>query len=99
MKTKKLILAKLNVKPDQIAAFLDFAPAIINNSKSESGNISYTLYRETSDGNRFVFVEEWKDQAAIDFHFAQPYFIEFGEKSKEMFVSAPDIKIYDVPAE
>lgn len=99
MKTKKLILAKLDVKPEQVAAFLDFAPVILNGSKSEKGNISYTLYRDPYEPDHFMFIEEWKDQEAIDFHFSQPYFIEFGEKGKTMFKTAPDIKIYDVPVE
>ena len=98
MKTKKLILAKLDVKPEALGDFLEFAPTLINGSRNEAGNISYVLYRDSEEPARFIFVQEWKDQAAIDFHFAQPYFVKFGEIVRTALVSEADIKVYDVPA-
>ncbi len=45
---------------------------------------------------RFFFYEEWKDQAAIDFHFAQPYCLEFIAKARALSSSPPEIRIRPV---
>ena len=99
MKTVKLILAKLNVKPEKLNDFQSVYPNLVNGSRNEPGNIEYTLFCDVDDANRFVVVERWKDQLAIDFHNAQPHFKAFLEFAADGFASAPDIKVYDIPEE
>jgi quinol monooxygenase YgiN/quercetin dioxygenase-like cupin family protein len=42
-------------------------------TRAEPGNLGYDLYRSESEGNRFVRLERWKDQAALETHKAMPY--------------------------
>ena len=99
MKTVKLILAKLHVKPEKLNDFQQFAPVLVNGSRNEPGNIEYTLFRDLDEPNRFIVVERWEDQLAIDFHNAQPHFQKFLEIAAEALASEADIKVYDIPAE
>lgn len=92
---KKIIGAKVQLKADQVDAFIAEAKAVIAASRAEAGCISYTLYQSPYDRSQFFFFEEWKNQAAIDFHFASPHFKAFGEKLKNMTAAPADIAIYD----
>jgi len=90
---KKLIVAKITLKADKADAFAEAAKTIVAASRAEPGCISYTLYRNPHEPTAFFFFEEWKDQAAIDFHFATPHFKAFGDQIKDMIVGAPEITI------
>ena len=90
---KKLIAAKLTLKADKADAFIVAVKPLIAASRAEPGCISYTLYRNPHEPTAFFFFEEWKDQAAIDFHFATPHFKDFGDKIKDMIVGSPEITI------
>ncbi len=48
-------------------------------TRAEAGCLSYELLADTEKSGEFLFVEQWKDQAAIEAHFAAPHFQAFGE--------------------
>lgn len=96
---KKLIGAKLQIKADKVDAFVAAAKDVIAASRAEPGNTSYTLYQDPYDKTVFFFFEEWKNQAAIDFHFATPHFKAFAGKLKDMAAGPAAITIYSAPAE
>jgi quinol monooxygenase YgiN len=91
-----MIVAKLTVKPDKVKAFAEAAKEIIEKSNKEAGCKSYQLYQDPYDNTKFVFVEEYKNQAAIDAHFASNYFKNFGPVSKDWLNEPTEIKIYDI---
>lgn len=95
---KKLIGAKVTLKADQVDAFIAAAKDVITASRAEPGCISYTLYQSPYDKTQFFFFEEWRNQAAIDFHFETPHFKTFGENLKTMTAAPADIVIYDCPS-
>lgn len=92
---KKLITARLQIKSDQIDAFIAAAQPLIAASRAEPGCISYTMYQEPTDRTSFLFFEEWKDQAAVDFHFATPHFTGLDAWLPGMLAGAPSIVIHD----
>ena len=96
---KMMIVAKLSLKPDKVKDFIAAAKEIIEKSNTESGCIFYQLYQDPYDNTKFVFVEEYKNQAAVDAHFAAEYFNAFGPKIKDMVASPAEIKIISVANE
>ena len=96
---KKLIGAKLTIKVEKVEEFIAAAKTIMAASRAEPGCISYTLYQDPYERTVFFFFEEWKDQDAIDFHFAAPHFKAFGEKMKGLAAGPGAITIYDCPSE
>ena len=94
-----MIVAKLNVKPDKVKAFTEAAKEIIEKSNKEPGCKSYQLYQDPYDNTKFVFVEEYKNQAAVDAHFASDYFKAFGPKISDLVAEPGKIKIISVAKE
>jgi len=91
----KIIIARVYLKPEHVNSFTESARAIIDSSSAEAGCISYMLYQNPYDKTKFVFVEEWKDQAAIDYHFSMSYFGSFGELIGPWVSQPTEISIYD----
>ena len=90
-----MITAKISIKPEYIADFIEASRTLIDSSNMEAGCISYQLYQDPYDETKFIFVEEWTDQAAIDNHNNMTYFIEAMPKV-EAWQSAPtELKIID----
>jgi quinol monooxygenase YgiN len=94
--TKKMITARIFVKPEKVNDFIAAARAMIDSSNMEAGCESYQLYQNPYDKTKFIFVEVWKDQMAIDNHFGMPYFKAFGPKTKDWLQQDTELKIYDV---
>jgi quinol monooxygenase YgiN len=94
--SEMMITAKLNIKPEKIKDFLIVAKEMIEKSNKESGCKSYQLYQNPYNNNSFIFVEEYKDQSAIDAHFATDYFKAFGPKISNLIQEPIKIKIITV---
>jgi quinol monooxygenase YgiN len=96
---KMMITAKLSVKPDKIKDFIAAAKEIIEKSNKETGCDFYQLYQDPYDNTRFIFIEEYKNQAAVDAHFATDYFNAFGPKISDLVAAPGVIKIISVAKE
>jgi len=96
---KKVIIAKLSVKPEKSKDFIAAAKEIIEKSNKEKGCCFYQLYQDPYDSSRFVFVEEYKNQAAVDEHFSTEYFKGFGPKIAGFVTGPAEIKIISVAKE
>ena len=94
-----MILANLTVKPEKVKAFTEAAKEMIEKSNKETGCKSYQLYQDPYDNTKFVFVEEYENQAAVDAHFASDYFKAFGPKISDMVAEPAKIKIISVAKE
>ena len=92
----KMITARLFIHPENVTDFIEAAKSMIDSSNAEPGCISYMLYQNPYDQTQLIFVEEWKDQAAIDTHFAMPYFRAFGPKTSDWRSQPTEVKIFDV---
>jgi quinol monooxygenase YgiN len=94
-----MIVAKLKVKPEKVKAFTEAAKEMIEKSNKEAGCKSYQLYQDPYNNTSFVFVEEYKNQAAVDAHFASDYFKAFGPKIGDLVAEPAKIKIVTVAKE
>ncbi|GAE25157.1 hypothetical protein JCM9140_1134 [Halalkalibacter wakoensis JCM 9140] len=87
-----VIHAYFDIKPEKRERFLEQIQPLIKSSKAEEGNITYHLYEDTKIPTKFIMVEEWKDEAAVEFHNNTDEFIHFGSISSEFFVNP--VKVY-----
>ncbi|KAA6345539.1 putative monooxygenase YcnE [termite gut metagenome] len=74
------IVAHVTVLPEFKAELITAFQSIVEETRKETGNISYGLYENTSDPLKFTFVEVWKSQTDIDTHNASAHFQEFAKK-------------------
>jgi quinol monooxygenase YgiN len=54
-------------------AILAALPAVIAATRAEGGCGDYGCYEDVERPGRFVFVERWRDQAALHAHLATPH--------------------------
>lgn len=78
------IVAIINVKPECIEDIKPIFQAVVTGSQEEEGCLSYNLYQDITDSTKFVLVEEWKSQTAIDFHNNTEHFKTFKAASADM---------------
>jgi quinol monooxygenase YgiN len=62
------VVAVAKVKPGTRAEFAAAAEDLVRGTRREEGNVGYTMLEAKDDPNTFIFIEEWKNQAAIDAH-------------------------------
>ena len=96
---QKMITAKVYIKSGKEAEFITAARMMIENSNKEEGCLGYMLYQDPYEKTNFIFVEKYKNQAAIDVHFATPYFKEFGTITADWISKPMEIKIIDIAGE
>ena len=89
------IVAKNYVKPECSEAFRETAKELIEKSCAEEGNIFYTLNVSKNDPNTLVFIENWKDQEAINFHNKTDHFTSIVPKLAEMCDGEGSVELYD----
>ncbi len=94
-----MIIAKLSIKAEKIKDFTEAAKVMIENSNKEPGCKSYQLYQDPYDNTKFVFVEQYNNQAAVDAHFAADYFKAFGPKVADLVAGPTQIKIVSMAKE
>ena len=66
------------------AALQELAAATVQ----ESGNICYRLHT-TDDPDEFIIYEQWKNQAALDFHMATEHLGKFLADEKKLLAKQP----------
>ena len=66
---------------------------LIQPTRDEEGCLSYSLYCNTEDTNKFTMIEEFKSKEAFDFHSKQPY-LEGFKKSAGVFIESVSIDLY-----
>lgn len=65
-------------------------------TNAEDGCLLYSFSRDVGDPDRMVISERWRDQAAIDTHFASPHMATFNAVIGGAKVLGIDVKSYDL---
>ncbi len=88
-----VLIARLKVKAERIEELKAAALAIVADSRSEAGNINYDIHQSIEDETVFFWHETWVNKAAIDEHFATPFFGEFFNIVQELAAEPPQINL------
>lgn len=96
VETQKMITARVFIKEGHEEEFATAAKWIIENTLKEEGCLEYTLYQDPYNKANFFFFERYKDQAAVDAHFAAPYFTEFGTRIGDITSKPAEIQVWDI---
>ncbi len=91
-----LITAKASVSPQNIEAYHALSQKQVTSSRAEAGCLDYGYYEDAMDPGTFIFVEKWKDQAALDFHFSQDYCLDFIKEVRKLAKAVSTIEINDI---
>lgn len=88
------ITAKLIVKEEKISEFQEMAKELVEKSRAEEGNVSYSLNQSIQNPKVHCFIEIWKDQEAIDSHNASEHFTRILPALGAMGEGAPEIELF-----
>lgn len=69
------VFARIAPKPEHKRDAANAIAASLAKTRAEPGCLNFDLF-EGQDDDCLYLVEEWTDQAALDFHYAQPYITE-----------------------
>ena len=72
-----IITATVTIKADHYADAVALSKRHVAASRLEDGCLSHRYFEDPEAERTLVFLEYWKDQDAIDHHFAQSYSREF----------------------
>jgi len=89
-----IIAVDMIAAPGQLESLKQALRAMIAPTLQEDGCLRYQFYQDQEDPNKVLFYEHWRDQAAIDAHFAAPHFVRLGEQLPDLLAEDPVIKIY-----
>lgn len=83
--SKVNLLVELDVKSDQVQAFIDmFRSEFITRSRTEDGCEFYDLWQDPDNPEKMTIVEIWSSQPALDVHLAQNWFAEWAPRMEAM---------------
>ncbi len=90
------VIAKLKVKAETEATFLQAAEKMIAQVKAhEPGTTTYLLNRATDDPTEFVFYEIYADQGAFAAHSGSDAMQQFFGAVGALLDGRPEIKMYE----
>ena len=91
---KKVINARIIVKPEATVKFLDLAKTMVEKSNSEQGCSIYQLYQEVGNPQSFIFYEVYENQDAVNIHNASLYFQTFIEQMSDLAADKPQVDVF-----
>jgi quinol monooxygenase YgiN len=70
---KRALIAYMKVVPGTESQFLEEAEAVIEQSRQESGIVTYQLHQSVTEPQLFVFYELFASDAALQYHRNSPH--------------------------
>lgn len=67
------IVARIRAKPGMEGRMRQDLLGLLVPTRAESGCVTFDLLMDMNDSTVFVLYENWKDRAALEVHFQQPY--------------------------
>jgi len=91
------IILKMKLKPENVEGLLETMRKLIPEVRKEPGNHAYYFHRVPEDPNRFVFYEQYEDEAALMAHRAHiaEYGIDMNNLS-ELLAEPPDRQVVEL---
>ena len=88
------IVAKSVIKDEERESYLQLTKELIEKSRQEEGYISYGLFQDIKDNSIFTFIEEWKDQNAIDLHNKTEHFTRIVPLLANFRIGKGEVNLY-----
>jgi len=88
-----IAVANLEVRPDAEADFEKLSQISIKCARLEPGNVSFTITKVLGASTpTYVMYEVWRDKAALQNHFVQPYTQALFDSFNRVLSAPPSIK-------
>jgi quinol monooxygenase YgiN len=94
-----IIAGTVRVPPDKLAALKPHMQKMLAASRAEDGCVTYSYGEDVAEPGLIRVFEAWRDQAAIDAHFASPHMAEWRAAGAQLGVADRRLSLYEVTAE
>ena len=94
-----LIAGTVRVPPQNIARFTPHMAKMLAASRAEDGCLAYAYAIDVEDPGLIRVFEAWRDQAALEAHFATPHLAAWRAAWPEFGVSDRRLIAYEVASE
>ena len=84
-----LVYAVCKIKPGMDEEFKKAVSTMITMTRAEAGNMTYDLGKE--EENKYVFVERWLNERALDEHMKAKHFLDAGKKLESILAEPMEI--------
>jgi quinol monooxygenase YgiN len=89
-----IIYATYRIHQDDVAAFADIAVRMATEATSRDGCLFLDVVQNVGDPTTFRLVESWRDQAALDKHFANPAFHGVLKEARQLRIEFYQSDVY-----
>jgi len=63
------VIARIKARPEKIEELRALLSGLVEPTRAEPGCLRYELLHNLTDPSYFTFVEEWRDDSALESHF------------------------------
>ena len=88
-------IAKLPVQEGRVQEAIAATKEFMMEVAKEEGTLFYTLNRDPNNPNTLVFMERYKDKAALDAHMSSPQFTAFFAKGMTVLAGQPEMTMME----
>jgi quinol monooxygenase YgiN len=94
-----IIAGTVRVPPEALPALKPHMHEMLAASRAEAGCLTYSYAEDVAEPGLIRVFEAWRDQAAIDAHFASPHMGEWRAAGAQLGVFDRRLSIYEAAAE
>lgn len=87
------VIAKVPVQPAKKEEALSAVKELMRQVAQEESTLYYTLNIDKNQPDTLVFIERYKDMAALTVHSSTPHFQEFMKKAMTFSSGQPEIQV------
>jgi quinol monooxygenase YgiN len=85
------VIATMRAKPGQEARTRQFLLSLLAPTRAEAGCINYDLHESTETPGKFMFHENWTNEAALAAHLKTPHIAELLRLVPEILDAPPQL--------
>jgi quinol monooxygenase YgiN len=90
-----IITGSISARPETLDELLRLSLEHVARSRAEDGCLLHSVHIDAEDPLKLVFIEHWRDKAAVLQHFAVPASRAFGEATARLAAARPTIEIFE----
>ena len=88
------VIAHIRARPEKIDEMREMLSGLVGPTRAEAGCVRYELLHNTADPTDFTFVEEWRDDAALESHFNTEHIKRALTRFQELAAEPLDLRRY-----
>ena len=88
------VIARIQARPEKIEEMRALLTSLIEPTRAEPGCLRYELLHNLTDPTDFTFVEEWRDDSALESHFNTEHIKGALARLQELAAEPLDLRRY-----